>query len=1350
MKKIFSLFAALLFVGTVWGDPAAVGTTLFSENFGAYSADDVPSGSVSTSTGNRVVYGGGSVTYACTNGNGTKPGTTKIWAEALATGKSPELLIGKYGTSGTTGGTFSITGIPSGGAQTITVSFKQNKQKLKVAVSGTGYTSDGVDAKPSDAGTVSFDITVANNAAATFDLTFSVYSSNVRLDDIEVTVKTAGEAPKYAVSIDPAIEGGSVNITGATDLTKVEAGTELTVSATPDAENHYIGGVVTVAKTSDASDVTSTVYNSSTGKLTMPAYAITVSATFTPTYKINLVADGGSIALDYTADGAAEGYAIEGTVINAEATADGTHTFKSLEVSDNAIDVTVVDNLAEFTMPAAAVTVTATFDEVKTSALSVDETELAFGSVDINSTPVPQTFHVSGVNLSEGTLNIVSNNEAFTVLPASINVNGTLAATEVTVTPVTTTAGTFNGKITISGVNDLSKEVALSLTVNKLAAGISWAEESKVGVLGEAYTHPTLNNPNSLMVSLSSTDESVAYFDEGQIVLNAAGTTTIKATSVETSVYAQGVASYTLTVKEKYTITWHVNGATQTTEEVEGDIITPIADPELSEDYEEKVFKGWLTTELATTDEAPAFVDFSALAASANADYYAVFATKSTKESEKEANYTHTLTAKKWEADGDQTLSDVSWTLATDGTYFGYDATKGQQIGSGKAPASELTLSTSGLSGTIKQVKIYTSGANEIEATVSVSVNSVDYLSGEDASKAISSTNTAYTFTGSQKGEIVISWAQTSSKAIYFKQIEVVYGVPEIVDNYTGYTTSVKKYVAVTFNATPDHGTLAVKNAGTPIASGDKVLQGTTLIVEAEPTSEIYELATLTANGADIKDDKQFTVVDAAVEVVATFALKSFASLEALAAAGLADGTDVVVSFSNVEITQLDGILGAVYTTVKDNEDRTVGIVASEYLDPSWIVGGFVSGTAIEGTWKVGAKSTLNTKNGWTGISYTKPEAPISWSATEATAYTIGKENNLPTLSNAKGLTIAYSSTNTAAATINAETGAVTLVAAGTTIIKATYTEDVYQGKVVEYTLNVYVPDYITIGGELTNDEYDNGDVFDFTGLTATLTYTDGEILDVTAVATWNINETANKVVYPRNTPTVLASYAGKTGIEYNVPITFKKYAVTFNTPEHGTLTVSNGVNVLKSGDAVVKGTGLVVYATPASSDYVLSSLKANGADIEQGGDAYTVGTEAVNIVATFTEKPDAPIAWMHADTVAKNLTIYLDKEYTLPTLSNEQSLVVELTSSNESVAVFDGTELKVAGVGESTISAEFFGNGDYKAKKVSYDLKVVEKTPTAINNIDSNEAVVKTMENGVLIIRRGNKTFNAQGQLLK
>ena len=155
---------------------ASVGTVMFSENFGAYAANAVPSGSVSSSTGNRVIYGDGSVTYTSVNGGSN----TKIYNENLAGGTSSELLVGK------TSGSFAIAGIPKGGAATLTVSYRVNKTTCGVSVSGTGYSGSKAS---STIGSNSF--TVTCGSASTFTLTFTPSSTdNVRLDDISITVAT--------------------------------------------------------------------------------------------------------------------------------------------------------------------------------------------------------------------------------------------------------------------------------------------------------------------------------------------------------------------------------------------------------------------------------------------------------------------------------------------------------------------------------------------------------------------------------------------------------------------------------------------------------------------------------------------------------------------------------------------------------------------------------------------------------------------------------------------------------------------------------------------------------------------------------------------------------------------------------------------------------------------------------------------------------------------------------------------------------------------------------------------------------------------------------------------------------
>jgi ribosome-binding factor A len=138
--------------------------------------------------------------------------------------------------------------------------------------------------------------------------------------------------------------------------------------------------------------------------------------------------------------------------------------------------------------------------------------------------------------------------------------------------------------------------------------------------------------------------------------------------------------------------------------------------------------------------------------------------------------YTYTFESKIYDANNQtKELAGVNWTLVNNGSYYGYDATKGQQVGSGSKPAKSMTLSTSGISGTITSVKVSTSGASSISATFGVTVGGTNFKNSGNNTVNITATNTEYEFTGSNSGEIVLTWSQTSSKAIYVKKITVTY-----------------------------------------------------------------------------------------------------------------------------------------------------------------------------------------------------------------------------------------------------------------------------------------------------------------------------------------------------------------------------------------------------------------------------------------------------------------------------------------------------------------------------------------------------------------------------------------------
>ena len=149
--------------------------------------------------------------------------------------------------------------------------------------------------------------------------------------------------------------------------------------------------------------------------------------------------------------------------------------------------------------------------------------------------------------------------------------------------------------------------------------------------------------------------------------------------------------------------------------------------------------------------------------------------------------YTYTFEAKTFEKESTLTLANANWTLATDAGYFGYDGTKGQQIGSGSKPASAITLTTADIPGTITKIVVNTSGANGIDATFSVSVGetSFQYIDEEEnttTSASLTKEATDYTFTGSASGTITLSWANNSSKAIYVKSIYVEYTTEQPVE----------------------------------------------------------------------------------------------------------------------------------------------------------------------------------------------------------------------------------------------------------------------------------------------------------------------------------------------------------------------------------------------------------------------------------------------------------------------------------------------------------------------------------------------------------------------------------------
>lgn len=100
------------------------------------------------------------------------------------------------------------------------------------------------------------------------------------------------------------------------------------------------------------------------------------------------------------------------------------------------------------------------------------------------------------------------------------------------------------------------------------------------------------------------------------------------------------------------------------------------------------------------------------------------------------------------------------------------DGTKGAQVGTGSSPASKIVISAP-FTGSVSSITINTSGAKSVVASLEVSVGGTSYKCGGNTSVSLTNTATDYTFTGSASGAVTITITNTSSKAIYLKNLSI-------------------------------------------------------------------------------------------------------------------------------------------------------------------------------------------------------------------------------------------------------------------------------------------------------------------------------------------------------------------------------------------------------------------------------------------------------------------------------------------------------------------------------------------------------------------------------------------------
>ena len=437
---------------------AEVGTVIFSENFSSFKSGDTMSGTKDSATG-RTIYGGASVDYSYKNG--TSAGT-KIYAESNAGGESPELLVGKNSS------TFTIAGIPNGGATQLQLTYKQNAKSLTSSVGGEGYTG-GTHANSK----ATTSTTIAVGSDDTFTLTFTgpSGSENARLDDIEIIVLSGGTSYSGYVTQcctpweAPALTATTTSISSSYGTTQITCSGTTHGNVTYTSSNEYIAGVavnssgkvIVTGRNPGYVTITATWDGVDGAGNYCPAESsidITVTGSFKITYDANHANATGSTAATTiafpTGDGnvASNGFALAGhEFVKWNTQADGSGD------SYNAGDaITLTNNITLYAIwqpNQYDITVNVIGGSVKLGSTTITSAQtfkdvVAHGQNFSFTDPTPEAAYSSNytVTLNSGNANVEDNNLTVSNVQSDLNITITFVAKQTfTITYVIPTGG---------------------------------------------------------------------------------------------------------------------------------------------------------------------------------------------------------------------------------------------------------------------------------------------------------------------------------------------------------------------------------------------------------------------------------------------------------------------------------------------------------------------------------------------------------------------------------------------------------------------------------------------------------------------------------------------------------------------------------------------------------------------------------------------------------------------------------------------------------------------------------------------------------------------------------------------
>ncbi len=377
-------------------------------------------------------------------------------------------------------------------------------------VSGATGATVGATVEPTIAPATGYELDTLTVKQGDQDVTVTGNKSFV-MPEANVTVSATFKKINSEITLTQPANGGAVTAKiGNADVTAADYGDTITLGNAPAAG--YSFGSYSVTKTGESSAVVSV----SNGTFTMPEYPVTVTGTFTPiNYTVTVSATtNGTVQASKTSD------AHIGDEINLTVTPFTGYQLDALTVKDaNNQNVTVSGS--KFTMPASAVTVSATFKEITYTVTVNGATATVTDSLPTPNTytaqltglPSDKTYDGEPVTLTA----TVQKSDGFPndkVTVGTVSFKDQKGSTVTTATDV----GTYTASATVG-----NKTISKSFKINGQANSITYVKTTKSGnsytaVLATTNQYiPLVNNPNGITLL----KEGRIYYAKGNIEIGA-------------------------------------------------------------------------------------------------------------------------------------------------------------------------------------------------------------------------------------------------------------------------------------------------------------------------------------------------------------------------------------------------------------------------------------------------------------------------------------------------------------------------------------------------------------------------------------------------------------------------------------------------------------------------------------------------------------------------------------------------------------------------------------------------------------------------------------------------------------